>query len=817
MKRKRHKSRKPDEVFGNSVVSVARFGKDIVWRSNLDAAGFARLQDHYVGQFDEVVAEIDKLVKAVAELVSQLPAAPLLQRAWWGLASRHTKIRAEAEMDQDDALAMRMLDYVQSIIASVPPAVEQKTEVSDADWTSLHDLISKLFGTLNLSYQICRTAKAKKDNPGLDMEFEAFFFKAQSYWCNVRGERYQVHEEPYLRDLFEPHSAVLEQEFGLTAETFVREIAKIVDSLTLGLGRALADIEAFRTESLAAVEAKIQAGSHIGKDFDTLFEEVVAENKWEARRANAGGAVFGFDLFDVEKLTALPTELIDELTWRPGEDEEFFAPGQFSGWPLRVWPTFKRPFIRLDNHTYCFDLHSLCDGLYRGMSRIIRRRRPDYEEGWKLGQQAISEELPLKYLARILPGAETYRSVYYKWRPSPGQTNLDWCEVDGLLRYDDHLFIVESRGGAFTHSSPATDFEAYIASIKNLLLKPATQGRRFLEYLNSQDQVELFDREHNVVGTLRAAEFRHISTCAVTLDPFTELAAQAQHLKKLGVDVGDRPVWPISSDDLRVYADTFANPLQFLHYVEQRTAAFASDILELDDELDHLGLYLEHNHYSSYAEERFRASGARINFLGYRSNIDKFFAERIGDPTFPCPLTQDAPPRFVEIIDFISRTKIAGRSRFASYLLDLGSGGRGDLTRCIEGELKRQPNRGRPFAFSTVGGLRVPNTTFVYLEGAVKRDEAIALRLAREAMLLSGEPERLLITLSYSRDQQLSDVDWKWLTVAEIPAQDLPSLQEGAEKLRAKRLAASGASHGRVGRNDLCPCGSGKKFKKCCI
>jgi preprotein translocase subunit SecA len=24
------------------------------------------------------------------------------------------------------------------------------------------------------------------------------------------------------------------------------------------------------------------------------------------------------------------------------------------------------------------------------------------------------------------------------------------------------------------------------------------------------------------------------------------------------------------------------------------------------------------------------------------------------------------------------------------------------------------------------------------------------------------------------------------------------------------------ASSGRVGRNDLCPCGSGKKYKKCC-
>jgi uncharacterized protein YecA (UPF0149 family) len=27
---------------------------------------------------------------------------------------------------------------------------------------------------------------------------------------------------------------------------------------------------------------------------------------------------------------------------------------------------------------------------------------------------------------------------------------------------------------------------------------------------------------------------------------------------------------------------------------------------------------------------------------------------------------------------------------------------------------------------------------------------------------------------------------------------------------------AVGAAMGRVGRNDLCPCGSGKKYKRCC-
>jgi uncharacterized protein YecA (UPF0149 family) len=30
-------------------------------------------------------------------------------------------------------------------------------------------------------------------------------------------------------------------------------------------------------------------------------------------------------------------------------------------------------------------------------------------------------------------------------------------------------------------------------------------------------------------------------------------------------------------------------------------------------------------------------------------------------------------------------------------------------------------------------------------------------------------------------------------------------------------LPPSGLATGRVGRNDPCPCGSGKKYKKCCL
>jgi hypothetical protein len=818
IKRPKAKLVKPDEVFETGAFAIGRFGKNIVWKSKLTEETHAELQQRLVALYPETVAKIDELVASIAASVARLPPDQLLHRAWWEMASRAVKIESEAEVSTDDAIAYRMLDYIQSVIASVKPADTLAREITDDEWKTLRDNVEKLFGTLNLTYQMCRTARAKAEDAEYNDDVEEFFYKAQIYWCNVRGHRYQGHEEQFLKDVFLPHAEIIEELFGLTAEAFIHELMKVWNALTFGIREVFEEISSFQSDSMAAVEAKISQG-HVSPDADIgdLLQEVVTENGWEARRDRVFGRLLGTDLYDIQKLTGLPTKLLDELTWAPGQDMEFFADGEFKGWPLRIWPIFKRPFIRLDNRILCFDLHNLFDHIYRVMQRVIIRLKPDYAGTWNKTQQSLSEDLPFKYLQAILSGAKVYRSVYYRWFAEPGQTTKNWCETDGLLVYDDHLFIVESRGGSFTYTSPASDFPAFIASLKNLVLKPATQGKRFLDYLGSAETVQLFDDKHQLIGELRRGDFRQISICPVTLDPFTEMAAQIQHLRNIGVDVGSHPVWATSIDDLRVYADVFENPLQFLHYVEQRNEAFKSDIIQTDDELDHLGLYLTHNHYSAHAAELKGDSNARINFNGYRINIDKFFLERLHDPNFPCPLNQDEPPRLVEVLKWLAQSNRSGRSRLASYLLDMAGDERIRLSKCIDSELKVQPTRRRPLAYSSAGGDMVGYTMFCYSDSWAPRKAAAALEHAKQSMIVSGQKRRVLIELNYTDSGMLHEVNWSWLELDSIPSSELEALRVKADALRRQRLSSAAATSGKTGRNQPCPCGSGKKYKKCCL
>jgi len=49
-----------------------------------------------------------------------------------------------------------------------------------------------------------------------------------------------------------------------------------------------------------------------------------------------------------------------------------------------------------------------------------------------------------------------------------------------------------------------------------------------------------------------------------------------------------------------------------------------------------------------------------------------------------------------------------------------------------------------------------------------------------------------------------------------IAKEKAPAPSPMAEAAKRKEAVAVGKAGSKVGRNDPCPCGSGKKYKKCC-
>ena len=815
-KNKRLKERragKPDDYFSYGPVEIARFGKINVFRSNFAPEQFSEMQSKLTERFPIVCQEIDDKISTIVKEVNKYPPTEILKRAYWEMVGNHLNIGSEIDIDQDAAISLRMVDYLQSIIASVPATQGDQNELTDEKWNGLRELVGALFSQLNIDYQICRTAFNRSQNPNFDIEFDEYYHKAQIYWCNIRGHRYLYHEKSHFQDLLSPHSDVLNELFGITAEQLIEEISKIQQALTRGMIDAGLELKELQRVAMNALEPKISKLEKLTEDcLPELMSEVIKENGWEEWQEKIFGRFFGLDIFDIEKVTNLPRDILEELSWSQGQDVEFFSEGDFIGWPLRIWPIFKRPFIKLNGHYYCFELYCLLDNLYRVLQRAICRIKPDYRAEWNNKQKEISEELPFKYLKILLPSAQVHQAVYYRWYPSDN-SKKQWCEADGILICDDHLFVIEVKGGAFTYTSPANDFPAYIESLKNLVFKPAEQGKRFLEYFESEEKVDLYDNAHNKIGEISNKDFEHTHICAVTLDPFTELASQAQHLKKVGIDVGKHPVWAISVDDLRVYSDIFDNPLFFLHFVEQRMRAFQSSLIKTEDELDHLGLYLKHNVYTQYVQN-FNFDRP-IVWHGYRSDIDHFFTEKLHNPEILCPLKQDMPARLKEIIDFLAANNVPGRRKVSSMLLDCAGTWRDHITSGIDDVLIQQQHAVLPKPLSTYGDIKI--SLFCWQEGILDRNKKLALEHSKAAMLVTNDRERLLLEVFCDKSGSIYGVDFQFLKKESIEKHELRKLETVAETLRKRRIEKVIKVNGKIGRNSPCPCGSGKKYKKCCL
>ena len=486
-----------------------------------------------------------------------------------------------------------MIDYVQSVIASVPPAADQKDELSDHDWETLRGAVERLFTTHIEAFAAARMRREPAfQDPEGNLREPFLQSSLVRYWYSVSGKRFPYHFRQHLSDLLLSHSEILEETLAITASDLVDAMVAIENALRFGPAVTQRDME--QSGLIGRYADGTEDSNQIGDlgGAPEWVDRAADDLNWPTTEDDILDRAMGLGIFDVQRSADLPEALLRKLSWEPGEDQNFFAPGDLAGSPLRTWPIFERPFLRLNGRYYCFAPLRLIDSICSTLERLVIQLRPDRKAAWTETRARQMERVVAKYFSRLLPGAKMFTNAHYSGHGLTG-------EVDVLILYDDHMLVVEVKSGQYTDLPPATDFEDHLRSVERLGVTPSAQLERFLNYLEAAETVPIYDSNSKStrqrVADIRVSEFRRVSLCAVTMEPFTEFAAQLHRLEALGIDAGKQSIWLLSLDDLHVYADVFDNPLIFLHYVEHRIMASRADRLRLDDELDHLGMYLAHN------------------------------------------------------------------------------------------------------------------------------------------------------------------------------------------------------------------------------
>lgn len=812
-KRKKKIQIEPDEqeVFG--PLAMARFGKAVVVKNLMSQEQHQEFVKSAAERYPIICEEIDGLVKDIRSLVCQCPPLYLLQVAYQEHFMHMVGKKSESSLNHADNMSRIVLEYVQSILAST--IVTYEGEFHQNHWKEIKKKTDELYSLLNPYYHIAHTAHQKSNNDRYDPEFDEYYVKAQMLWSTVRGNRYSKHEIPHHSDLLQPHQEIIKEVFGIEVEDLLVGLEKIIMSLSRGIGDAAEVAFGIYDQARAVLTDEfIERNSSLEISQIVKKSLTVVGKKQEFEKAIA--KLFQFDLFNVKKITDWPESLLKKLSWKIGEDDNFFDDDEFSGWPLRILPVKKRPFINIGDGFYCFEILNLCDNFYRVIQSAIIEEKPSYHERWNRIQKATSEKIPIKLFNKLLPGAELYPSLYFKMENEQG--NLALYEIDGLILFDDHLIAIEVKGGAFSAKPPSTHFHKYLTSIKDLLFKPATQIKNFFDYCSESAGRLYSDRNcRNLLKEINLKDYRHITPCSVTVDSFTHLASQAQNLDRIGITPIEVPIWSVSIDDLRVFCDIFDSPSIFCHFLEHRQRAYLSGHITVEDEIDHLGLYLEHNAYAVHAENFSKDVELSRNpgWLGYREMFDKYYYHLSVAPEEAVKPKQNLSDELHNIIKILDEKNSPQFTRAVSYLLDMSGEARDEFYTSIKSVKERQQQLGRILPFSFFGGI---DMTIYCLQPRIKtisRDERIDYVLA--TLMKSASDERFYLELQYDEFDVLKDVDFSFLSTQDIPQERIAELEIQAEKYAKSRIRTTieHSDKGKIGRNDPCPCGSGKKYKHC--
>ncbi|NLG03936.1 MAG: hypothetical protein GX567_08945, partial [Clostridia bacterium] len=509
---------------------------------------------------------------------------------------------SEFEYTSEENMVIRAQEYIQSILVSTENHYDDTESKEDQDkrWHSVHADIEDLYREFEYFYHYWSAYKI--NNGDISDEMIQYIVESQMLYL-VRGNRYQVFQLEPLKNLLPMHTDVLVELFGVTADQIIEGLEKLEYSMSQGLADAWMDMR---------------------KKYDEFCESVDKGTDPEVAIEDARGVVnpiidkmFGEALNDISHVTGWDGRLIDALSLGIGECITFFDGSEFSGWPIIEMPTKKKPFIKIDGIAYGFDYYSLFDNIYRALQKEIFRLKPEYVDTWIKRQNLASEKMVKTLFLKLLPGATAYTGNYYPAGKSLKQMN----ENDLLIIYENYLFIIEVKAGSFPQTPPINDFDAHIKAYTKLAQEADSQCSRTIKYIGGHQPAPFYDvdkQKRFEIGSI--AEFKEIYSFSVTVDDFNHFAAKAEKLNF--ITLSSKTI-VISYDDLLSYENYFDSPIYFLHYLKQRKLAIDIPQIALNDELDHLGMYISHNMYSITASE-FPAEH-RVNWRGFRQDLDNYF------------------------------------------------------------------------------------------------------------------------------------------------------------------------------------------------
>ena len=656
---------------------------------------------------NEKQKELEQKFSDLQKMVSSFDPLSLLLAAWYYKHTEMQGVKRDIDFIDDKPFAARLPELVQSLLAISPTTGDGN--INQEQFRLFCNLAIDVL-KLQSFFNVNETAVHEHDKVlggGFLRE------NLQRYNLFSRGKNFPCHWYKYYEDMFLPMDGILKYKFGLTAGEFIQNL----------------------------------------KNFHEKMPNVISSEDIDIVNKINTCEIFKLD-------DHFPNEILEALSFTAGQGLDYFG----IEWMLVEWPTFRKPFIKVNDSYYCFDMELIPDRIYNAMQEAVDIDNPQTKEIWNKQERSASiEQVAVKYLSEILPGSEVYTNIRYE---SDEYDPPRECECDCVIIYDNEMLIVEVKGGLEDLPSARTDFDCLVERVNKYIYKPMKQAVRLKRALENHGNVEIYEKinkKKRILANINNEKIKHVTVVAVTLHSLTEFASQFYRLEDIGVNTDIRDAFILSIDDLRLFANgLFGNPLMFLHFMHKRIKAGNLENLIIDDMLYHIGMYLEHNDYSLYIRE-FNAKQALVG--GYRGKIDEHFTGLPPGAESHGNLRQDMPFYLEGALDAIAQSNTNGRFNVARHLLDLDGKGRNAFNRYIEYAIDVRVSRGKTMILNMMPSENYASTAiYLKMSGQGGMGRALARENALAALLISGESKSLLLEIKLDDNFRVCGIWWEWLS-----------------------------------------------------
>lgn len=450
-----------------------------------------------------------------------------------------------------------------------------------------------------------------------------------------------------------------------------------------------------------------------------------------------------------------------------------------------------KPIIKINDTTFLLLQHyGLLEALYESPFFWFREDKM-YKNTAMKHRGEFTEEFSANVLAKIFGQENVYSNVdIFDNKNKVG-------EIDVLVTFANRAIILQAKSKKLTIEARKGNDNALTKDFEKAIQDAYNQGKDCAEFIQNS-KYKLIDSNSNEIHI--TTNFKEIFIFCVLSDHYPALAFQTEQFLKYEQTDVIKPPFIMDVFLLDVMADMLSNPLHFLSYSNKRTTHFKK--FHAQNELIILSYHLKRNLYLSDEFTMMMLDDSISSDLDQAILVRRKGIEGIDTPEGI--LTKYKNTIIGNFIDSISNYEDDYAIEIGFFLLTLSEESikqiNNGIQKTIELFLKDGKNHDISVGFDDAkAGLTIHTNNFSYKEAYNKLLDHCKYRKYRQqannwfGMCIDPYSKKVKFGI-------MSDKAWTY--------------SKTMGPLVVDRLKTNNI---KVGRNEKCPCGSGKKYKKCCL